>query len=96
MRYIPSTDDQLTEMLEHIGVSSFEELIKNVPNNFRLKSKLKLPKALSEQELEEYLVKISQKNSDFYGMKPLVGAGAYRHFIPQAVRSLLQREEFWT
>jgi glycine dehydrogenase subunit 1 len=29
-------------------------------------------------------------------MKPLIGAGAYRHYIPEAEKFLLQREEFWT
>jgi len=51
---------------------------------------------MSESELEDHVVNISQKNSDFYSMKPLIGAGSYRHFIPEAVKSLLQREEFWT
>ena len=29
-------------------------------------------------------------------MKSLFGAGSYSHFIPEAVKFLLQREEFWT
>ncbi|MDH5365282.1 MAG: aminomethyl-transferring glycine dehydrogenase subunit GcvPA, partial [Dehalococcoidia bacterium] len=37
-----------------------------------------------------------KKNSDFFLMKPLIGAGAYRHHVPEAEKFLLQREEFWT
>lgn len=96
MRYISSTEKQREEMLKEIGVSCFEDLIKNVPKKYRLKKPLNLPAALSELELEEKIVKIAQKNADFYSMKPLMGAGAYRHFIPEAQKSLLQREEFWT
>jgi glycine dehydrogenase subunit 1 len=96
MRYIPSTKEQQSEMLKDIGVTSFDELIKNIPEKLRLKDKLKIPTALSEQELEEKIMGIAQKNADFYSMKPLIGAGAYRHFIPEAQKSLLQREEFWT
>src|SRR6056297_1290620 len=96
MRYIPSTKEQQREMLKEIGVSSFEELLKNIPEKVKLKRKLNIPPALSELELEEKIVKIAQKNSNFYEMKPLLGAGAYRHFIPEAQKSLLQREEFWT
>ncbi len=96
MRYIPSTEEQQKEMLKGIGVSSFEELITSIPEEVRLKRRLKLPPALSEQELEEEIAHIAQKNADFYSIKPLVGAGAYRHFIPEAERALLQREEFWT
>jgi len=96
MRYIPTTEEQKMEMLKIIGVSSFETLIENVPQNLRLKDKLNIPKAMSESELEDNIFHIAKKNADFYSMKPLLGAGSYRHFIPEAVKFLLQREEFWT
>ena len=96
MRYIPTTQEQKKEMLQDIGVKSFESLIEAIPRKVRVKGKMDLPPALSEYELEEHLIHLSQKNRDFYALKPLVGAGAYRHFIPEAVKFLLQREEFWT
>ncbi|HPK86842.1 MAG TPA: aminomethyl-transferring glycine dehydrogenase subunit GcvPA, partial [Atribacterota bacterium] len=96
MRYIPSTEEQQKEMLKEIGVSSFEELIESIPEKVRLKKKLELPPALTEYELEDEIVGIAQKNADFYKLKPLIGAGAYRHFIPEAEKALMQREEFWT
>ncbi len=96
MRYIPSTKEQQVEMLKEIGVSSFEELLKSIPEKVKLKRKLNIPPALSEQELEDKIVKIAQKNTDFYNKKPLLGAGSYRHFIPEAQKALLSREEFWT
>jgi len=96
MRYIPTTEEQKREMLKEIGVSSFEDLIKNIPQGFRLKEKLRIPEAMSESELEDKIYRIAKKNANFYSIKPLIGAGSYRHFIPEAVRFLLQREEFWT
>ena len=96
MRYIPNTEKQKEEMLKDIGVSSFEDLIKSVPQNLRLKDKLNIPEAMSESELEDNIFHIAKKNADFYSMKPLIGAGSYRHFIPEAEKFLLQREEFWT
>ncbi len=96
MRYIPTTEEQKKEMLKKIGVPSFETLIESVPQNLRLKDKLNIPKAMSESELEDKIFHIAKKNADFYSMKPLLGAGSYRHFIPEAVKFLLQREEFWT
>jgi len=96
MRYIPSTEGQRREMLKEIGVSSFEDLIKSVPQGVRFKGRLDIPEAISETELEEKIYKIARKNSDFFLMKPLIGAGAYRHHVPEAEKSLLQREEFWT
>jgi glycine dehydrogenase subunit 1 len=96
MRYIPSTEEQQREMLTEIGVSSFEELIASIPEKVRLKRKLNLPPPFAENELEEKIIQIAQKNADFYQLKPLLGAGAYRHFVPEAEKALLQREEFWT
>ncbi len=96
MRYIPTTEDQKKEMLKEIGVSSFEDLIESVPQSIRVKGKLNIPEAVPESELEEKIYHIAQKNSNFFLMKPLVGAGAYRHYIPEAEKFLLQREEFWT
>lgn len=96
MRYIPSTEEQKKEMLEEIGVSSFAELIASIPQDVKLNRKLSLPPALAENELEEEILNIAQKNTNFYNLKPLIGAGAYRHFIPEAEKALLQREEFWT
>jgi len=96
MRYIPTTEEQKKEMLKEIGVSSFTDLIKSVPQSLQLKEKLNIPEAISESELENTIYHIAKKNADFYSMKPLIGAGSYRHFIPEAVNFLLQREEFWT
>jgi glycine dehydrogenase subunit 1 len=96
MRYIPTTEEQKKGMLEGIGVSSFEDLIECIPAGVRFKGKLNVPEAISESELEEKIYRISKRNADFFLMKPLIGAGAYRHYVPEAERSLLQREEFWT
>ncbi|MCJ7814047.1 MAG: aminomethyl-transferring glycine dehydrogenase subunit GcvPA [Candidatus Atribacteria bacterium] len=96
MRYIPATEEQKKEMLKEIGVSSFEDLIENIPQSLRLKEKLNIPEAMSESELEDNIFHIAKKNANFYSIKPLIGAGSYRHFIPEAVKFLLQREEFWT
>lgn len=96
MRYIPSTEEQQREMLQEIGVSTFEELLTSIPEKVRFVGKLNLPTALSESELENKIISIAKNNSDFSNIKPLIGAGTYRHFIPEAVKALMQRQEFWT
>jgi len=96
MRYIPNTEEQKKEMLKGIGVSSFEDLIQVIPADVRLKGKLNVPEAMSEAEVTENIYHIAKKNSEFFLMKPLIGAGAYRHHVPEAEKFLLQREEFWT
>ena len=65
MRYIPTTKEQKKEMLKEIGVSSFEELIENIPQSLRLKEKLSIPEAMSESELEDKIYRIAKKNANF-------------------------------
>ena len=52
MRYIPTTEEQKKGMLEEIGVSSFRDLIGDIPTEVRFKGKLNVPDAISESELE--------------------------------------------
>jgi glycine cleavage system P protein (glycine dehydrogenase) subunit 1 len=96
MRYITNTSEQRQEMLKEIGVSSFEELIATIPAGVRFEGDLDIPGPLSERELEEHLVSLAGRNAGFDSFKPLVGAGAYKHFVPRAVPALLGREEFYT
>ena len=96
MRYIANTVEQRQQMLGDIGVSSFEDLIGTIPEGVRLKGALDVPGPLSEMELHDHVAALAGKNADFTVLKPLVGAGAYKHFIPRAVPALLAREEFYT
>ncbi len=96
MRYIPNTKEQKEEMLKEIGASSVEDLLKDIPASARVKGKLNLPSPLSEEEVKEKIYNISKKNLDFFFYKPLVGAGAYRHTVPEAVKAIISREEFYT
>jgi glycine dehydrogenase subunit 1 len=50
MPYIPNTDADREEMLRAIGVSTFEELLKNIPEEIRLRENIKIPEGLSELE----------------------------------------------
>jgi len=96
MRYITNTAEQQQEMLKEIGASSFKELIATIPVGVRFEGDLDIPGPLSELELEEHLVSLAGRNAGFDYFKPLVGAGAYKHFVPSAVQALLGREEFYT
>jgi len=96
MRFIPSTNEQKDEMLREIGVESFDSLLESIPQQVRLDHRLNIPEALTEYELEQHFYALAKQNRDFAGMKPLLGAGAYRHHVPAPVSSLLSREEYWT
>ncbi|CUS98967.1 aminomethyl-transferring glycine dehydrogenase subunit GcvPA [Candidatus Kryptobacter tengchongensis] len=96
MGFIPNTDEDRQEMLKAIGVSSFEELISDIPPEIRLKDDLKLPEPLSEYEVLKELQSISEKNLDLNHAISFLGGGAYDHFVPSAVLTIISRSEFYT
>lgn len=93
--YIPHTDTDREEMLKAIGVGRIEELFENVPENYRFPA-LNLPPALTEMELIPELTSLAQNNRTVRDLSCFLGAGAYNHFIPSAVDSILRRGEFYT
>lgn len=96
MPFIPNTDRERQEMLKVIGVSSFEDLIKSIPESIRFHGKLNLPAPLSEQRIYELLREIAHKNKPISEYLCFLGGGAYDHFIPAAVEHIISRPEFYT
>lgn len=95
-KYIPNTDDDISKMLEKIGVESVDDLFSDIPESLRLQKPLNLPAPLSEIELERELKEISSKNADASEYKYFTGGGAYNHYIPSIVNHLISRAEFYT
>jgi len=94
MSYIPQTEKDIKEMLGVIGVSSVNELFKDIPK--LLDQPLNLPDALSEDELVKRLKGLSNLNASAERYSYFIGGGAYNHFIPALVSHLLGRAEFYT
>jgi len=93
--YIPSTEDDKQQMLKTIGVSSFEELLSDLPKK-HLQPTLNLKEALSEQELTEFFQLLSNNNFSSKTITSYMGGGAYNHYIPSTVKAMIQRGEFLT
>jgi glycine dehydrogenase subunit 1 len=96
MPFFPNTDDDRREMLGQIGVSSFDELLANIPASIKLRDGLALPKPLSEMEVLSELQTLSSQNEGTHTAISFLGGGAYDHFIPSAVNAILSRSEFYT
>ncbi len=94
MNYIPQTEKDIKEMLDVIGVSSVDELFKDIPKLLNLP--LNLPDAISEYELVKRLKGLSNLNAYAGRYSYFIGGGAYNHFIPALVSHLLSRSEFYT
>ncbi len=97
MRYLPLTAQDRSDMLETIGISSVDELFKDVPASARLKGPISsLPNHKSEMEVERHMAKLANQNISAGSVPFFCGAGAYRHHVPAAVDQLLTRGEFLT
>ncbi len=90
-RYIPHTGEDIRKMLDAIGVKKLEDLFQTVPKEYRLSKPLNLPEPLSEPDLLRHLQGLQGPM-----MSSFLGAGAYHHFIPAVVSSLVSRSEFYT
>ena len=94
MRYLPKSPAEREEMLKAAGVASIEELFAVIPEEYRLSSDLKIPAALAESEIVDFFREAGAKNAVDY--TSFLGAGAYRHYRPVVIDSLIQRGEFLT
>jgi len=93
MDYIPHTKDDIKAMLKTIGVSSIDDLFKDIPASFRPRL-FNIPAGKSELEVTKHLKNLSAKNATC--LINFVGAGFYDHFIPAAVDAIASRSEFYT
>ena len=93
--YIANTEADRREILRTLGIQSVDELFTDIPEEFR-NPPLDLPPPLSEMELRRELESLAAKNLHPGGRACFLGAGAYYHFIPSVVRSIISRGEFLT
>ncbi len=95
MVYIPHTDAERQKMLQTLGLTHIEELFQDVPAKFRFPD-LGLPEAVSEMEVLQELLYVSEINLNANNIPTFLGAGAYRHWVPSVVEHILSRGEFVT
>ena len=93
--FVPHSDADTKAMLRTIGVKTLEELFTDVPQQFRYPD-LDLPAALTEMEANEDLQEIASANVTVAEWPSFLGAGAYNHYVPAVVDSILRRGEFYT
>src|SRR5579862_4926497 len=94
MRYLPKSPAERQQMLAEIGAASIEDLFSVIPAEYRLTRDLKVPRQMGESEIIDYFKAAEEKNAKAY--TSFLGAGAYRHYRPVIIDSLVQRGEFLT
>jgi glycine dehydrogenase subunit 1 len=95
MDYTPHTEDDITTMLEALGLSSVDDLKAPIPEPLRLPS-LDLPPGLTEMEATRLVDAIAAEAGATAPEISFLGAGAYDHFTPSVVDATISRGEFFT
>lgn len=80
-------------MLQSIGLKEFDDLYASVPKQVRCQN-LNIPATKSEMEVRKVMEAMASRNVVFD--QCYRGAGAYRHYIPAAVKNITSKEEFVT
>jgi len=93
--YTSLTDADRKAMLKVIGIEKVEDLFQCLPDEGKF-PELNLPEGLSEMEVLDELSYISSVNETPQELTSFLGAGAYNHYIPAAVDTILRRSEFLT
>ena len=91
--YIPVSDAERRAMLDAIGAATVDELFEAIPPQMRV-DKLDLPDGCSELETRRFMEGLARENHCFGSI--FRGAGAYWHYIPAIVNSVVNKEEFVT
>ena len=93
--YIGLTDEEIRSMLAEMGLSSFDELYRDVPEKLRLDDSERFTR-MSEEEVISNVHSILSKNKSSGELKHFIGGGVWPHHIPSVVKEVVRRSEFLT
>ena len=94
MRYLPKSPADREALLKAIGARSINDLFAPIPAEYRLARDLNVPRQMAESEIVDWYRERSRENGDGYAT--FLGAGAYYHYRPVIIDSLISRGEFLT
>jgi glycine dehydrogenase subunit 1 len=94
MRYLPKSPADRAAMLKDIGAGSIDDLFAPIPAEYRLNRDLKVPRQMAESEIVDWFRERSRENGENH--VSFLGAGAYNHYRPVIIDSLISRGEFLT
>ena len=92
-RHIGPSEDQQAQMLNDLGLSSLDELIRQiVPDSILLRGDDNLPEPCSEQQALEELKEISEHN---IVKRTLIGQGYYGTIVPPVIQRNVFENPAW-
>jgi glycine dehydrogenase subunit 1 len=96
VEFVPHTDADDARMLAALGLTSLDDLFRQIPAGIAYQGPLDMPAGLAEPEVLRDLAALAARNRSADDMVCFLGAGAYDHHVPSIVWALLGRGEFAT
>ncbi len=96
MDYISNTAAEKNKMLKEIGVEAVEDLFQMIPEEVSANEELNIAEGISELELMRTAKVAARENKSLDDLTSFLGAGAYDHYVPGIIDSLISRSEFYT
>ena len=93
MQFIPHTPDDITQMLDAIGVERIADLFDEIPAGLLNSNLPRVPEGLNEMQVTRLM---SERAARDGSQLNFIGAGAYEHHIPAAVWQIATRGEFYS
>ena len=91
--YFPHTGEDIRAMLERLGLGSMDGLYADVPADMLFNGEFEIPDAMSEMEVRRRFKELSSMNTQ---LVVFCGSGAYDHYSPSVIKSVISRSEFLT
>jgi glycine dehydrogenase subunit 1 len=83
-------------MLAALGITSIDELFKDIPARLRFRGRLEVPEGLSEAEACQQVEALLDQNWNPSQVVSFLGGGVWPHLIPEALQAVVRRTEFLT
>ncbi|NNM21147.1 MAG: aminomethyl-transferring glycine dehydrogenase subunit GcvPA [Gammaproteobacteria bacterium] len=93
MPFNPHTPEDISEMLDTIGVDDIEQLFDEIPADLRIDGLPAVPAMAAEMEVTRLMHERAAADGSRLSF---IGAGAYEHHIPAAVWQITTRGEFYS
>src|SRR5574340_767673 len=94
MRYLPKSPADRELMLREIGAKSIDDLFAPIPAEYRLRRMLDIPPSMADADILDWFRQRAAETAS--GYTSFLGAGAYSHYRPVIIDSLISRGEFLT
>jgi glycine dehydrogenase subunit 1 len=94
--YIPVTEEDRRKMLDAIGVDSFSDLLKCIPEELLQDAPPRIGESMADADLERWFAGLAASNNLPQPQQSFLGGGAYYNYIPAVVESIVSRPEFRT